>query len=238
MVPSQSEDDMSPMADTRIGSQKVKDAVDLASHEPPRDYAKLLSGTRMEDVSPPRKLAAIMTDGDIPTPTIPNLKHGPMSTIPITFDPNPNPFGDLNGLLLGGFGPFPSPAQFTEKLNPTSPSPFGVKESLGKRKRHITGGPNFPINFISQMSSLAEHDSSPVVVLPNSKNKENATVVNNISNTGDTQAPAPNPEFVVNIPPTEAEAIAEIGRKLGFDIGNEDPILKEVLGDGEIRVSQ
>ncbi|KAI3709421.1 hypothetical protein L2E82_39183 [Cichorium intybus] len=84
--------------------------------ESQKEAMHCMGGTRNEDTSPPRKLAAIMTDKHVPTPLIPTVStpFNCGSEKAAGSDPStPIGFGDLNGLPPGCFGPFTS----TPKLN-------------------------------------------------------------------------------------------------------------------------
>ncbi|KAL4585400.1 hypothetical protein LXL04_010020 [Taraxacum kok-saghyz] len=86
-----------------------------------------------------------MSNGNTPTPMTPVSSPGPT---------NHTYVGWINGLPMGGFGPFPSPQQpLTHKKLGRPPKP---KESLGKRKRKPNSTPKFPVHQISSMTDLTQ----------------------------------------------------------------------------------
>ncbi|KAI3710313.1 hypothetical protein L2E82_40091 [Cichorium intybus] len=176
--------------------------------------------TRNEDTSPPRKLAAIMTDKLIPTPLIltASTSFNCGSKKAVGPDPStPLGFGDLNGLPQGCFGPFPSTPKFRSGSSQACDPDFS--KPLGKRKRCITGGLNLSPNFIPSMPNLSNLDS-PLPTVEGTIDPAEGTNPNNIDHGATT-----------NRPLSEADKTVEIGKRVGFDIEADNPILLEVLGE-------
>ncbi|KAI3513161.1 hypothetical protein L1887_20488 [Cichorium endivia] len=132
----------------------------------------------------------------------------------------PSPFGPLENLAKSGcFGPFPA----NNSLGPVGNSPlidglnFSIGGSMGKRRRIIHSEKISPINFEDPPfeTQLVSHSPSPTLDL--NENPIPSTI------------PLPDSDSDSLSSSSEVRKTAMVGQILGFDIDEDNPILKEVM---------
>ena len=222
-------------ADTREGTSEGK-----SMHG---NYEDAGNSIPQEVESPPRKVAALMADENLHTPF--KMRGG--GTQRLTFPSTMfNQRGLLNGLPLGGFGPFP--LTFHPGSSDTPGPPPELNGSLGKRKRSITGGINNDRIFIPTMAPFLDNSDATLIpstipIVDSSRSIPSSTIPDGTTGHGinldDEQTsiwgsePIPNMDDrnCANNPLSEEEITVQIGKDLRFEIEVEDPILREVLGE-------
>ncbi|KAL4564865.1 hypothetical protein LXL04_028939 [Taraxacum kok-saghyz] len=150
-----------PVGESVIGTDTRDDTLAVGSTHGNYNYSGISIPTEMQ--SPPQKMAALMTDENLCTP----VKARGGGTQKLTFvsnNKNCNQAGLLDGLPLGGFGPFP--LTFHPGLSNTPSLPPELNVALGKRKRNLTGGINGARLNIPSMPPLTEKNNHTPDHLP------------------------------------------------------------------------